>query len=229
MISTLSVIMAFPISLWLSSIHLAEKQGNYLDIDAHTQAHTWKCDEPQWKTPPSLNQGIFDGELVASCELRTSDVGDYQKLATTISKNIETDAEQIHAGPINETVGGLAGVYYDAVIPINKDGMESVRFDIHVLGDGQNRFVLTSASKEITATGLAKLVQYIGSHTTVMRTESRDDAHRIVITAISRVKKPKLCSDKQFMTRSKSEMVKQLKDKEEPAINDIASFLSNSR
>lgn len=149
-----------------------------------------QCDEPKWKSDPVVVSKMFRGTLTMQCTIVTAGDGDYRKLAETYVR-ATTEKETVHSGPTETTYENLPGVSFDVTLEVNDEGMNSVRTDTYIVGDGESHFVVAALSKEIDASGLAANVTRMDNTVRVAR-GSEPRSHVVNIETYTEVKKPLL-------------------------------------
>jgi hypothetical protein len=185
---------------------------------------TWKCQDPQWIGEPSVDSGDFDATIAVVCSVQGSNKGGLVVLRDFLYADLEKNALQIFGGPTPETYQGLSGHYYDATLPINEEGVDSVRADYHIATDGKTRLVAGSRSKEITASGIAKNVKTMDSECEVTP-QAQAGNYSAKVTSHGVVSKPALIGYPKFKSIAMSRMKQALIDHEERLMTELGNHL----
>ncbi len=180
------------------------------------------CDASRWQNPPQVVDKVFRGTLEMRCRITTATNGDYGKLADTFIRELE-EQQQVHMGPTEKTFEGLPGVTYDVTMTINEEGMKWVRSNTFIGTDGESRFVVSSESTKISATGLASNVIKMDNAARVQR-DTTPGMHIVDIRTTANVRKPGIIGVATF----KNIVIEQMKSQMQKKTPETLQAISDS-
>lgn len=140
---------------------------------AESVSPKWDCGEPNWVTPPTLEDGIFNSTLTAQCTLSGGTPETLSRLAQFIRNDITTSGKlTVNAGPIEKTYEGLPAFEYDVTDDLKSEGSPaSIRQELVFATDEKTRLIYKVNSKDVQGKGMASYLQKVDLLAEVLPTE----------------------------------------------------------
>jgi hypothetical protein len=149
--------------LWMASAGFVAALSIATPASALSElAPEFSCEPSQWTSGPAVSGGKFQGRLEAVCKFKAISNGTLADLEKSLSQEVVDKADKVHAGPTATTLNGMPATYFDATSTQTMNNMTAtIRADVYFATDGSTRFVNSTKSKEINATGMAKNLKSI--------------------------------------------------------------------
>lgn len=184
----------------------------------------FRCDAMTWTSGPTIAGGIFDGKLESECHFKANQGGTLAQLETALSREVMDKADTVHSGPTASTFDSLPATYLDVTSLEKMDSMEArVRADVNFATDGTTRFLNSTVSKEIKASGMAKNLKSI-----VAGFEIRPEANGEYVVRFHnqiQITKPSLVPTSLFKSEVMKGMEAQSKTRRESLITKFSETL----
>jgi len=185
----------------------------------------WKCEDPNWVVPPTVQNLMYDGTIEVKCEFEAVSGGGFPQLQKYSESKIVKEANEIHAGPTEETYKGLPGVYFDATIIFgNATDTVTIRADHHVVTDGTTKAIYDIESTRISGTGMGAYLKstFVGGEVTPL---TQEGWYAATFTTRNRIEQPLFMPTSIFQMEVTRQIEEEIVKREEETITEIANNL----
>ena len=148
---------------------------------------SWECVDPYWLEPPKMEDDIFVGSIGSECNLYGSQSDGLETVAQFIRHDIEASGKYtLHSGPISQQ-REFKGALYDFTDVRNEDGESiKIRQNAFVGTDRSKKFIYTTESTKIEASGIAAYLQKVSFSTSIEKKTNFCVAHFENVVRIER-------------------------------------------
>ncbi|MGZ3686726.1 MAG: hypothetical protein ACXWPM_07405 [Bdellovibrionota bacterium] len=152
---------------------------------------SWECKPSEWQAGPALANNIAEGTMLADCIVsgaRSSAVGNLYRSWI----NLVRGSHQVNEGPISEMFSGLPGVHFDVVEKTKGENGTPmfIHEEAHVASDRSSKFVYSTNSKDIHATGNSALLKKLDVTITVTPIPGKKGVYHFQLSNTLAVEKP---------------------------------------